>query len=293
MKPGNSDVTKRLTPMLLLLLVISGGASGAGSPAGSEANPCGMPGPLFERMDHLLSASGTLDYDGTLLVENGRGREFIAVSSAADAASFRRLTRVAGDPSRPIAPIPAEYRTPCSLARSYGLVVEAAAGVVAGRATYRLTARPRDNLRFAYVMDVDAELHLPLRVLTVSPDGKVLELYEFADVTIQPRTAALFVPEREESAAYRLATIPPGFELISEGNAPVDYLVLSDGLTNVSVFIEGQPRSLPSGEGVALRGATLTYTRGTANDRLITVLGEIPVPTARLLADAVRPREGS
>lgn len=280
--------------MLLLLLAFSGGASGVESPLGAGANNCGMPAPLFERISRLLSASVTLDYAGTLLIENGRAREFIAVSSAAEASSFRRLSRVAGDPSRPIAPSAALSSTPCKLAQSYGLAIDAGTGVVAGRATYRMTARPRDNLRFTYVMDVDAEQHLPLRVLTVNPEGQVLELYEFADVTIQPRstTTAIRGPDQDASASYILATIPPGFELVTEGSAPVDHLTLSDGLANVSVFIERQPRSLPSGEGVALRGATLTYTRGTANDSLITVLGEIPVPTARLLADAVRPREG-
>ena len=103
-------------------------------------------------------------------------------------------------------------------------------------------------------MDVDAELHLPL-VLTVGPDGKVLELYEFADVTIQPGQLPWW-SQSGKISRLSFGYYSPGFELISEGNAPVDYLVLSDGLTNVSVFIEGQPRSLPSGEGVALRATS-------------------------------------
>ena len=66
--------------------------------------------------------------------------------------------------------------------------------------------------------------------------------------------------------------------------------MLSDGLATVSVFVENQPNSLPSGEGFALRGSSLTYTRGNAQRQLVTVLGEVPITTARLLAEALRQR---
>jgi len=257
-------------------------------------NDCGMPPALYGRVNGFLRVSETLDYTGTLLVEYGSDREFIAVSStpSAGTTNFRRLSQRAGAPVQLTVPLPVADRGPCGLAQSYGLVVDAGSGVIAGRATYRLTARPKDTLRLAYVMDLDAEMHMPLRVLAASPDGQVLERYEFAEVSFQQSTPFTKSAGHKGAAAYRLETIPPGFIVVGEGQDPVDFLVLSDGLATVSVFIENQPRSLPSGEGVALRGATLTYTRGTENNRLITVLGEIPIPTARLLADAVRP-EGS
>jgi len=68
--------------------------------------------------------------------------------------------------------------------------------------------------------------------------------------------------------------------------------VVSDGLAMASVFVEPLPLSAPFGEGLVTHGATLTYTRGVrtaAGGMLISVLGEIPLVTARLLADAVRP----
>jgi len=257
-------------------------------------NDCGMPPALHDRVDGFLRASDTLDYSGTMLVEYGSDREFISVSStpSAGTTNFRRLSQRADAPVQLTVPLPVADRGPCGLAQSYGLVVDAGSGVIAGRATYRMTARPKDTLRLAYVMDLDAEMHMPLRVLAASPDGQVLERYEFAEVSFLRSTPPNQGGSPSGSAAYRLETIPPGFIVVGEGRDPVDFLVLSDGLATVSVFIENQPRSLPSGEGVALRGATLTYTRGTENGRLITVLGEIPIPTARLLADAVRP-EGS
>ncbi len=284
-------VMKHVGLILSLLAGASLFAFGAVELPAAEDNSCGMPSALYERVDGVLSAPQKLNYTGTLLVEYGGDREFIAVRSDSAVTSFRRLSRQAGDAPRPISPLPVMQRGPCGLVQSYGLMVEAGAGAVAGRSTYRMTARPKDTLRLAYVMDIDAELHMPLRVLTASPEGQILEHYEFADVSFEERLETEELVAPADVAGYRLAAIPPGFTLVSEGSKPADFLVLSDGLASVSVFIENQPRSLPSGEGIALRGATLTYTRGTANDRLITVLGEIPVPTARLLADAVRLRE--
>ena len=81
--------------------------------------------------------------------------------------------------------------------------------------------------------------------------------------------------------------------MIGEGSDPIDFLVASDGMASVTVFIEEQPRALTDGEGVVLRGSTLAYTRGTADNYLITVMGEVPVATARLLADAIRRRPTS
>ena len=68
--------------------------------------------------------------------------------------------------------------------------------------------------------------------------------------------------------------------------------VVSDGLATASIFVEPLPAGAPPGEGAVIEGATLTYTRGVTGAEgrlLISVLGEIPVVTARMLADAVRP----
>ena len=46
------------------------------------------------------------------------------------------------------------------------------------------------------------------------------------------------------------------------------------------------------GEGAVQHGSTVSYTRGISmrgQKVLVTVLGEIPLTTARLVADAVRP----
>jgi sigma-E factor negative regulatory protein RseB len=58
-----------------------------------------------------------------------------------------------------------------------------------------------------------------------------------------------------------------------------------------SVFLEQLPRELRPGEGLTRLGSSLSYTRGMhLADRpvLVTVIGEVPVNTARMVADSIR-----
>ena len=65
----------------------------------------------------------------------------------------------------------------------------------------------------------------------------------------------------------------------------------TDGLASFSVFFESLPGAIKPGEGVEREGSTVAYTRGVILDQrpvLVTVLGEIPTNTARMVADSVR-----
>ncbi len=255
---------------------------------------CIMSDTMSAAIQGFLMASSSIAYQGTLLVEYGGDREFIAidVDPASGQNGLKRLNQSAEPLPRLVNAQAHAARGPCQLAQYYALAIEPGFAV-AGRATYRLSARPRDTLRLAYVMNIDAEYHVPLRVLAASPEGQILERYEFADITFEPKPGPVDDGSNKtaaEPSRYLLSAVPPGFAVIDQGRSPVDFIVLSDGLASVSIFVEAQPRALPSGEGFALRGASLTYTRGMAQQKLVTVLGEIPITTARLLAEAVRQR---
>ncbi|MDG0992054.1 MAG: MucB/RseB C-terminal domain-containing protein [Luminiphilus sp.] len=255
---------------------------------------CMMSETMTAAVQGFLVASSSISYHGTLLVEYGGDREFIAidVDPDSDQNGLKRLNQSAEPMPRLVTARHHATRGPCELARYYSLAIEPGSAV-AGRATYRLSARPKDTLRLAYVMNIDAEYHVPLRVLAASPEGQILERYEFADITLEPKSTSSNAVSSESAAGtsrYFLSSVPPGFTVIDEGRNPVDFIVLSDGLASVSIFVETQPRALPSGEGFALRGASLAYTRGIAQKKLVTVLGEVPITTARLLAEALRQR---
>jgi sigma-E factor negative regulatory protein RseB len=67
----------------------------------------------------------------------------------------------------------------------------------------------------------------------------------------------------------------------------------TDGLASFSVFLEPLSAAIKPGEGVQRAGSTVAYTRGRVLQQrpmLVTVLGEIPTNTARMVADSVRLR---
>ena len=256
---------------------------------------CGLPAELASRLRLMLAAGEQVGYRGTLLIEYSNDREFVAVDTAADGpVQYTRLNHSDTPIPQTVALPSYGYRRGlCELQQWYSFAVEASDQVVAGRSTWRLSARPRDTLRLGYIMDIDRISGMPLRVVTITPEGQILERFEFANITLTDTPPTFMPAVSANSARYRFAGLPPGFALIGEGSDPIDFLVASDGMASVTVFIEEQPRALTDGEGVVLRGSTLAYTRGTADNYLITVMGEVPVATARLLADAIRRRPTS
>ena len=257
---------------------------------------CGLQPEIEARIDSMLSAANTTAYSGTILLEHSSERQFVSVEAARDGGmgSLRRLTSVANAPAQHFLAVGINTYDACALAANYLFDIQPGQPV-AGRDTWRLTIKPRDTLRFGYIMDIDHASALPLRVLTATPDGQVLERYEFADIVIETDTQW---PETElpsQPGRFLMATLPPGFAVIARRMMPVETLIVSDGFAAASVFVEPAATALQPGEGAVLHGSTVSYTRGLSmvgRSTLITVLGEIPLTTARLIADAVRPAPG-
>jgi len=58
-----------------------------------------------------------------------------------------------------------------------------------------------------------------------------------------------------------------------------------------SVFLESPGKAIRPGEGMVREGSTTSYTRGMAVDGepvLVTIVGEVPLNTARMVADSIR-----
>ena len=95
---------------------------------------------------------------------------------------------------------------------------------------------------------------------------------------------------------WRVRWVPPGFHLTSTDfrqpsseHKGVNTLVYSDGLAAFSVFIEAMPET-GAGSVVSRSGATVVLTHlasGGDGDHLVTVVGEVPVGTARRIASGV------
>jgi hypothetical protein len=265
--------------------------------ARSALADCGIDSRLQAVVEGALHAGHRVSHDGTLLFEYNEFREFVKVSSEAETgvAELQRLNYHPVSMGRSYNVSGAINKSACDLAKLYFLSGERGQ-IVAGRETIRIVIRPRDMLRFGYVIDVDDSTHLPLRIATLSPDGQILERAEFADIVIGD-SRSQDTEFRFTGVASRLtfASLPPGFDIIENAAESANAIVVSDGLAAVSVVVEGVSPPPPEGEGAVLKGSTVSYTRGVSGSAgvLITVIGEVPLSTARLLADAVRIEGGT
>ncbi|MFK7828395.1 MAG: MucB/RseB C-terminal domain-containing protein [Congregibacter sp.] len=240
-------------------------------------------------------------------VRNGRATEEIARLTGQDA----RVER-SGHPTGCMHPGHQLLRSSelrgdsfCGLSASYRFRISAGERV-AGREAVRLRAEPRDMYRFGYIFELDRETALMLKSSTLSVDQRVLEEFQFASLSMQSKQSADAAvqhaaahPHPHETAHLRagphwsVAWLPKGFMATDSAPSDSQRKSYTDGLASFSVFLEPLSTSIKPGEGVERQGSTVAYTRGVLLQRkpvLVTVLGEIPTNTARMVADSVRLR---
>ncbi len=177
---------------------------------------------------------------------------------------------------------------------------------VAGRKTVRVLVSPRDMYRFGYVMDLDRKTGLLLKTTTIGRGNVVLEKFQFAELSFNKRMPdgieIEVVHEAEHPVpgvsteptrlanGWRVRWLPSGFLATDTQPANAGRRTFTDGLAVFSVFVEELDREIRPGEGMVREGSTTSYSRGlsiSGTPLLVTVVGEVPVNTARMVADSV------
>jgi sigma-E factor negative regulatory protein RseB len=167
-----------------------------------------------------------------------------------------------------------------------------------------LEIQPRQGDRYGYRLWVDRASGLLLRSQTLNERGDVLEQMAFADVRIGGVDREQLKPSwptdgwKVYEAAHRPVDLkeqgwrlspPSGFKPLYTVRRPMAtghalQAVYSDGLASLSVFIEPASASAAT-EALPQRGPINAYAR-RVGDSVVTVVGEIPVETARAVAQA-------
>jgi sigma-E factor negative regulatory protein RseB len=203
---------------------------------------------------------------------------------------------------------------------SYELRSEGASRV-AGREAQVVRLQPRDMLRYAQRLWADISTGLMLRadVLAGSADARAelkaaLESHAFSEIALgvkpRPEQVTQWIdrldgfrvmrPQQQSTTldveGWSVARPVRGFQFagcLKRGMATaasdpgtVLQAVFTDGLTHVSVFVEPFQPERHRQELHAQRGATATLT-ARRDDHWITVVGDVPVPTLRLFAEAL------
>lgn len=198
------------------------------------------------------------------------------------------------------------------LSRNYILKM-AGEGRIADRAAIRVSILPRDKFRFGYQLWIDRQSGLLLQAEVFDEGGASIEQLMFTELRL-PETIPdamlashvvadgfsryqeepLLIPKGEASN-WTFEDLPSGFVLILHelrrmpGSAePVEHLLFSDGLANVSVYIE-KAGPAEAFTGHSSLGAVRAYGRTLGESMQLIAVGEVPLATVERIALAVRP----
>lgn len=170
---------------------------------------------------------------------------------------------------------------------------------------------PKDDLRYGMKLWIAENNKLMLQSMMLDEQGQKLEQVMFVELKLlQPGDAALLSMQPQVDSSYALVQshtgentdaveadsrwrfddLPEGFQLEAayrkqrNDDEFVQQMVLSDGMSSVSVFIE--PSDAEALKGATSMGAVNAYglTRGAVS---ITAIGEAPVETVRQIAQSL------
>lgn len=164
----------------------------------------------------------------------------------------------------------------------------------------------RDGARYSYIVWMDAQTRLPLRVDLLDRDGETLEQFrviafsvsnqpgdsmqELAKASLPPLLSAS--AGEKSSFNWTPGWLPQGFIELSASrrplltvDMPVESRLYSDGLFSFSVNVV---RATQNSEEQMLRTGRRTVVASVYDNAEITVVGELPPQTAKRIADNIK-----
>lgn len=256
-------------------------------------NDCGLDPRIVRVVDQMQRSHQDFSFSGTFLKESTGERNFISKTHrAGEEEGHLDYVNAVGDAASQTVWTPrGPAVSACDLSAIYALQLEPGPKV-AGRSSMLLHLRPRDGLRLGYRLALDETSGLILKSESLSEDGKLLERHEYASFTVIPKDEVGSAEAPRVVMQYLdIVGLPFGYKASRARGFEEQALFVSDGIAAATVVFEPLPEGLLPGEGAVRHGATLTYSRGSVVSGtrvLVTVIGEVPLPAARLIAEALR-----
>lgn len=191
----------------------------------------------------------------------------------------------------------------------------AGSGSVAGQQAHKIMIEPRDAYRYGHHLWIDAKTGLLLKTHLVDMQGSPVEQFMFTDIQypdsipesmlkpdLNSNKYKWYRAEESETSrdepkpdtGWKVGSLPPGFQqdmqrmhAMGKGRMPVEHMVFTDGLASVSVFIEKQMDVEDKLVGASHMGAVNAYGR-SIGDYHVTVVGEVPLASVKLIAESVK-----
>ncbi|NUU68821.1 sigma-E factor regulatory protein RseB [Enterobacteriaceae bacterium BIT-l23] len=164
----------------------------------------------------------------------------------------------------------------------------------------------RDGTRYSYIVWLDSETKLPMRVDLLDRDGETLEQFRVISMTVNDQVGQgmtelaqanlpplLSIPDSKKSTFnWAPSWLPQGFRQVSSSHRPlpgagmsVESRLYSDGLFSFSVNVS---RGSGNNGDQVLRTGRRTVSTELRNGMEITVVGELPPQTAKRVLDNVK-----
>ncbi len=165
----------------------------------------------------------------------------------------------------------------------------------------------RDGTRYSYIVWMDAETRLPMRVDLLDRDGETLEQFRVIAYTVNGQQVAssmqtlakaslpplLSVPQGDNvTFNWMPSWLPQGFSEVSSSrrqlptvDMPVESRLYSDGLFSFSVNVN---RASQNSTDQMLRTGRRTVSTTIRDNAEITIVGELPPQTAKRIADSIK-----
>jgi sigma-E factor negative regulatory protein RseB len=163
----------------------------------------------------------------------------------------------------------------------------------------------RDGTRYSYIVWLDSETKLPLRVDLLDRDGETLEQYRVISFAVDEGVRGMMqglekatlpptlsVPASEKVAlTWKAGWVPMGMKEVTQSrrqipsmNKSVESRLYSDGLFSFSINVSAADKNSAS---QLMRTGRRTVQSEIRNNAEITVVGELPPSTAKRIAEAV------
>jgi sigma-E factor negative regulatory protein RseB len=220
--------------------------------------------------------------------------------------------------SRPPQPFPVVPEDLAMISQNYLLEDEGDDRMIGFRARV-IAVTPKDQFRYGYRFWIEQDSRMMLRSDLTGEDGTAIEKVMFTALDIgidipasdlQPSLTGdgfSWNRQTELNAAqdpahgqpgWAVRELPAGFMLtdfrrrrLHEQGGEAEHMVYSDGLATVSVYVEqALPETAPF-TGLSTMGAMNAYG-AVVEGYQVTVVGEVPVATVRMIATSVR-RQGA
>ena len=182
---------------------------------------------------------------------------------------------------------------------------------VAGRHTRVLELAPLDEFRYGYKFWLEKDSGLLLKCDLLDEQNRVVEQLMFSELNILkqlPENIGRISSDvsnyqvvdldmgkvQQDKSPWMASRLPQGFTMTAntirpsaKGKGIRHQIMYSDGMASVSVFIEKHHPDETMLKGVSRMGALNAYSFHL-DENHITVIGEVPVATVRLIGQSIR-----